>query len=131
MRAGRSAGSMVGIYPKASGFRLNPSLSPRAGFLERFPPCLHVPLSFSPSPRGRGSQFILYATVAARETWSRVGGRYFGLIGSVVSGCAGPLSVFFGGNCVVWCGEGSRDHGGAPHWEEGTNYSEYMWLADC
>lgn len=30
------------------------------------------------------------------ETWTRVGGRYFSLSGSVVSDCAGPLSGGFG-----------------------------------
>lgn len=45
-------------------------------------------------------------------------------------GLCGTFVCVFRGNCVVWCGEASRDHGGAPHWEEGTNYFDYMWLAD-
>lgn len=33
LRTGRCAGYMIGIYPKASGFRLEVSLSPQGGFL--------------------------------------------------------------------------------------------------
>lgn len=68
------------------------------------------------------------------ETWSPVGGRYFGLSGSVVclSGSVRDQCVrlFFPG-VIVWCREVSRDRGGAPQWEERTDYTAYMWLVDC
>ncbi len=118
LRTGRYAGYMIGIYPKASGFRLEFPLSPQGGFFVSFHPLLHIslPLSLflSPFPCPRGSEFILQcATVAARETWTRVGGRYFGLSGSVVSDCAGPLSVFFG--VVMQSGVGKLPETAAVH----------------
>lgn len=76
----------VRFYPQASGFRsdLLCSAPPRGGIqpiFSRVPSRVYSALCHC---SGRG------------ETWSRVGGRYFGLSGSVVSGCAGPLSGAFG-----------------------------------
>lgn len=45
-------------------------------------------------------------------------------------GLCGTFVCVFRGSYVAWCREASRDHGGAPHWEEGTNYSDYMRPAD-
>lgn len=119
---------LTGIYPKA-GLKLDYFSSGQ--ILCELSPLMHIYFSLSRSPCPRDSEFILQcATVAARETWTRVGGRYFGMSGSVVPDCAGPLSVLFGVVMQSGVGEVSRDHGGTPHWEEGTNYPAYMWPAD-
>lgn len=66
-------------------------LSPRGRFLGVFSTDIILFLPLLPCPRC--SEVILQcATVAARETWTRVGGLYFGLSGSVVR----DLCVFRG-----------------------------------
>lgn len=68
----------------------------------------------------RGSVLIRQcATVAGRETWTRTGGRYFGLSGSVMSDCAEPLSALLGVIVQSGVGAASTDRGGAPQWEKG------------
>lgn len=88
----RFAGYMKGIHPKAFNWAELELLfaSPRAGF-----PPLKISLSpLSLSPR-RVDPTMCHCS-GPGETWTRVGGRYFSLSGSVVSDCAGPLSGFFG-----------------------------------
>lgn len=123
----RFAGYMKGIHPKAFNWAELELLflSPRAGF-----PPLKISLSLSLSLSPRRVYPTMCHCSGPGETWTRVGGRYFSLSGSVVSDCAGPLSGFFGVVLQSGAGDASRDHGGAPLWRERTNYSDYMWPAD-
>ena len=137
LRTGLRAGYMIGIHPKASGFRLDlVSFLLRADFLWDFlpvaylsipPPLLSLSLALSPCPRG------VYSTMCHCSGQGNVDPGRGSLLRPERPCCVGLCGTFvcvFRGSYVVWCGEASRDHGGAPHWEEGTNYSDYMWPAD-
>lgn len=126
LRTGRRAGYMIGIYPKASGFRLEFFSFSSGRIFVSFPPCC---MSLSPFPGPRG----VYSTMCHCSGQGNVDPGRGSLLRPQRLCCVGLCGTFvcvFRGSYVVWCGEASRDHGGAPHWEEGTNYPDYMWPAD-